>query len=283
MKKIIVNTVLALMLIAAGFAGLDTKAEAATQSIGWDVTYSGNGFSSNYDVSKSTITSVMPGDTIVFRVNYINGSKDASDFYLSTDIINSLEEKSIGGGESNAAGGAYSYKLGYTVKGVETIIYDSETIGGDTSVVAGLKQVQGQAGDGSGAYFNLGKLEAGESGTINIEIALDGNSQDNSYMAKLATLDVKFGAEKSVTEPEVIKTTSVNKVTNNIGSGGQVVYTVPGGTEVVLIDEPVVPLADPVTGDSILPLLICTVAMAFGIILVVMYFIIMKKQREEVA
>ena len=285
MKKKILYTALALMLIATGFMGVKGKAEAATQSVGWDVTYNGSGFDSTYDVSKSTITSTMPGDTIVFKVNYYNATKDAAEFYLSTDIINSLEEKSIGGGSSNAAGGAYSYKLAYTINGTDTVIYDSETIGGDNDVVAGLKQVQGQAGDGSGAYFNIGKLASDPDkknpGTVTIEISLDGNSQDNSYMAKLATLDVRFGAEK--VEEETVKNTTVNKVTNHTGGGSKVVYTTPGGTQVVYIEEPATPLANPITGDSLLPLVLCTAAMLTGIILIALYFIISKKQREEVA
>lgn len=285
MKKKIVYTALALMLIATGFLGIKENAKAATQSVGWDVTYNGSGFSSTYDVSKTTITGTMPGDTIIFNVNYINGSNETTEFYLSTDIINSLEEKSVGGGSSNAAGGAYSYKLAYTINGATNVIYDSETVGGDDSVVAGLKQVQGQAGDGNGAYFNIGKLAPASNGsnmgTVTIEIALDGNSQDNSYMATLATLDVRFGAQK--VEEETVKNVTVEKVTNYTGGGNKVVYTTPGGTQVVYIEEPTVPLANPVTGDSLLPLVLCTLTMIAGILLIVLYFILSKKQREEVA
>ena len=169
--------------------------------------------------------------------------------------------------------------------GKDVAVVRLRQVGGDDTVVAGLKQVQGQADDGSGAYFNIGTLasdpDKSNPGTVTIEIALDGNSQDNSYMAKLATLDVRFGAQK--VETETTKNTTVNKVTNYTGGGNKVVYTTPGGTQVVYIEEPSVPLANPVTGDSLLPLLLCTLTMIAGILLIVLYFILSKKPREEVA
>lgn len=276
MKKKLMNIVLALSLISVGFIGTDSFSYAKTQTVGWDVSYDGNKFTSTYDVSKASITSAMPGDTIDYSIVYKNTSDTAAVFYLNTDIINSLEEKSIGGGSSDATGGAYSYKLSYKINDKEQVIYDSETIGGDNTTVLGLKQAEGNAKDNEAVYFNVGQLAASESGTINISIALDGNSQDNSYMSKLATLDVKFGVEK-VEKPadKVERSTSVNRV----------VYTTPGGVEVVTLEDPSVPLAiqntgNPVTGDSLLPIVFCTVAMLIGIILVVTYMVLSKKQGE---
>lgn len=274
MKKRIGSLFLALAITGVGIMLNTSLVNAATQTTGWTVTYDGGKFVSDYDISKSTITSAMPGDTISYEVNYKNASGTTSDFYVSTDVINSLEEKSIGGGQSNAAGGAYTYKLSYKVGNQETVIHDSETVGGDNNTVVGLKQAVGNIESGKVPYFNVGRLNNGQTGTIIITVKLDGNSQDNNYMEKLATLDLKFGAEK-VPKPQnnVVTNTSVNHV----------VYTTPGGVQVVAIDEPKVPQSggNPVTGDSILPIIICTMAMVLGIILVVIYFRMEKKTKRR--
>lgn len=276
MKKII-HLVLALTLSVAGLTGQMINADAKTQTASWNVTYDGSKLNSSYDVDKATITSVMPGDTITYSVSYINNSSEATDFYLSADIINSLEDKNADGtSASGINGGAYSYKLSYTVDGVETSIYNSDTIGGDSEAIKGLNQAKTNLDNGKSLYFPVGTLKQGGSGTVNITIVLDGNSQDNDYMTKLASLDVKFGVEKAVTEP------TTNVVNNTVTKS--VVYTIPGGQQVVAIDEPRVPLAGgPVTGDSLIPIIVCTSTLVIGIILIGWYFIICKKQRKEEA
>ena len=208
-------------------------------------------------------------------LNRKNTSADATNFYLSTDIINSLEDKSADGSASSATGGAYSYKVSYTVDGKETIIFDSDVLGGE-STVKGLNQVKSNLAEGKEAFFPLGTLNNGGAGTVTIQINLDGNSQDNAYMYKLATLDVKFGVEKAE-QPQ-------DKVINNTVTRNEV-YTIPGGQQVIAIDEPTTPLAggSPQTGDSIVPLVGCTAGLLVGMVLIGWYFIISKKGRKEVA
>ncbi len=274
MKKLI-HLVLALIISVAGLTGLMINAQAKAQSASWDVTYDGNKLSSSYDVSKSTITSVMPGDTITYLVGYKNASSQAADFYLGTDIINSLEDKNADGTDaSNISGGAYSYKISYTVDGTKTAIYNSEVLGGDNTTVKGLNQAKNTIQSGQALYFPVGTIKPGGQGQIEIEIVLDGNSQDNNYMTKLASLDVRFGVEKT-TVP-----TATNVVNNTVTKS--VVYTVPGGKQVVAIDEPVVPLdGGPVTGDSLIPIIVCAASLLLGILLIGLYFIISMRQRKE--
>ena len=134
MKKKILNVVLALTLVM-GFNNTAIISNAAEDSLSysWDVTYNGKNFTSTYDSSKAAIQNVMPGDTITYTVNYINGTNEATDFYMNADVIKTLEDTSV------AEGGAYSFKI--TNNG-ETI-FDSETVGGDAEEVVGLKQVKG--------------------------------------------------------------------------------------------------------------------------------------------
>ena len=273
MNRKILNLALGMLIVVASLIFIKSEALAKTHSTEWNVSYDGKEFTSDYNVSKSTITSVMPGDTIEFSVGYKNDSDKTTDFYVNTDIINSLEDKSINGEGSNAAGGGYSFKMDYVVDGNSVTIFNNETIGGDNATVAGLRQIQGSLDDNSNTYFAVGQLIPEASGTIKINIKLDGNSQDNLYMSKLATLDVKFGAEQiSGTTTSESSDTSVNKV----------VYVTPGGTEVIVIEESAVPLAvTPLTGDSILPIVVCSISMIIGILFVIIYFVLVRRQREE--
>ena len=273
MKIKYMNLVLALALTVAGLLGQGLTANAKDDAkASWNVIYTGSKLDdSSYSVDKATIQNVMPGDTFTYEVTYKNDSGKSADFYLSTDVIDSLED------EGDATGGAYTYKLYYEANGKKTDLYSNDLVGGESSIV-GLHQVQGNLEADEKTYFGIGTLAGGSSGKVTLVISLDGNSQDSDYMQKLAQIDFKFGVEDTPNpkpETKVITNTKTRRV----------VYTIPGGTEVVAINDPSIPLAGggPVTGDSILPLIICTVTLLIGILLIGLYFIAAKKQREEVA
>ncbi|MCR5415246.1 MAG: hypothetical protein K6E79_00435 [Pseudobutyrivibrio sp.] len=270
MNKKRLNIVLALAVGVVGLMGLSETADAKTQETGWTINFDGSTVSSGTTTDKGTIVSAMPGDTIQYNVTYTNSSTISADFYLDTEVINSLENKNADGTDANISGeGAYSYSIKYTIDGATTTIYDSESVGAiETSEITE---------NNKSSYFGIGNLAAGNSGLITVEVVLDGNSQDNDYMAKLATLELKLGVEK-----DVIPENKTNTVTTS-GNVKKVVYTVPGGTEVVLIDDPIVPLDGPQTGDSIIPILISSVALLIGILLVIWYFRLTRKEKEEVA
>lgn len=282
MKNKILNLILALALTVAGFAGTESTAFAKDHTASWDVTYTGSKLESTYDVEKNTITDMMPGDTIKFSVGYKNDEKSGKtvDIYLSTDIINSLEDKAADKSDSNAAsGGAYSYKIINKKSSGDEVLFNSEILGGE-SAVKGLNQIKSNLADGKSPYFQLGRFAPNEGGTVEIDITLDGNTQDNSYMYKLATLDVKFGVEET-------KTYSNNppKVVNEVVTK-EVVYTLPGDQQVIIIDDPSIPLDGgfgPETGDSLVPVIGCSVGLLVGLMLIGCYFIVAKKNREEVA
>ncbi len=271
MKRLYLNMVLALTLVATSFTANKINAQAETAGIGWEVTYDGSKITSSYDAANCKISNVMPGDTIEYTVQYNNASGEEANFYMNADVVKSLEEG------SEATGGAYSYKITYS--GSETPLFDSETVGGDADAAiakVGLDQVNGN----EGSYFSLGSLSNGDHGTVTVAITLDGNSQTNAYMATLAELEIKFGAEptSSAREGETVekRNTVVKRVVN----------TLDGGTEVVIIDDDTIPLAggdNPLTGDSIMPLLLCGAFLFFGLILIVWYFVMTRNKKEEVA
>ena len=268
MKKLHLNIVLALIVMTAGFTFAGTTAHAETLKIEpWDVTYTGSSMKSNYDPAKAVIKDTMPGDTIEYTVNYINDSKSDATFYMSADVIKTLEEGSI------ATGGSYTYKI--TCSEMEEPLFDSETIGGDenASAVVGLNQVNGN----EGSYFSLGSLEVGKSGQVTVKVTLDGNSQTNNYMSTLAELEIKFGAEPTDSAREGDKEERHNTVVK------RVVNTLDGGTEVVVIEDDSIPLdgGNPLTGDSLFPLVMCGIALFAGLLMILWYFIITRDKKEE--
>ena len=269
MKKKYINFALALLVAGASFMGMDKVAFAQTQHVDWEVTYTGSDFDSTYNSAKASISNTMPGDTIEFNVTYNNGTNEAATFYMNADVIKSLEE------ESEANGGAYSYKILNSTSSIP--IFDSETIGGEATDVVGLNQVSSK----EGAYFSLGSIPAGESGVVTVAISLDGNSQNNNYMSTLAQLQIKFGAEP--TSEADGGETIVEKVKKTIVK--EIVTVLEDGTEVVIIDDENIPLnggvGNPRTGDSIMPIVFCSVALMLGIALIVVYFMMTKKQKRE--
>ena len=263
MKKKYLNLALALTIVA-GLFNFNLNANAATNedpTLNWTVSYDGSSLKSDYSyiAAKSQISSAMPGDTITYNITYANNSSKSADFYMKSDVISSLESTE----GTSASGGAYSYTVLYNSGSGDTTIYDSATLGGSNTDVVGLMQ----AAATNDSYFYVGNLSSGSAGVVTIKITLDGNSQTNSYMSTLASLGIQFGVEDS---------TVTNTVTRNI------VYEIPGGTSIIeIIDDTLVPLAGPKTGDSIVLLVICAVALFAGLGLIGWYFSLTKKKEEE--
>ncbi len=273
MKKKLLNIVLALTVVIAGFTGMSNTADAEEIGVKWNVNYDGSTISSNFselygDTTKDDISKAMPGDTLYYEVEYGNGTDSAATFYMNAGVVESLEKG------STATGGAYSYTI--TNNGSE--IFNSNTVGGDNTTTVGLDQID----QGDSSYFSLGSIEAGDSGVVRVTIVLDGNTQTNSYMEAVATLDIKFGAEPTAdaTSGDSTVETVKKSIVKNIAK------VLDDGTEIVIIDDDDVPLTtggSPQTGDSILPLIMCAVALLIGIMLILWYFKMTKEQGREEA
>lgn len=264
MKKKLINIVLALTVVIAGFAGTNITAAADEVGVGWTVSYTGSSIQSDYQEkygsSNATISSAMPGDTLYYEVTYKNNSGSAASFYMNANVVETLEAG------SEASGGAYSY----TITNNGSTIFNSNTVGGDNTTTVGLEQVK----KGESSYLSLGSVANGASGVVRVSVILDGNTQDNSYMSTLASLNIQFGAEATKTE------TTTNTIVKSV------VTVLEDGTEVVIIDDDDVPLTsggNPQTGDSIIPIIVCTIALVLGLMLIVWYFIMTKNQRREEA
>ena len=70
---------------------------------------------------------MQPGDRVVLTMKLKNEDSNATDWYMTNKVLDSLEAST----NADANGGAYTYRLTYqNPAGQETILYDSERVGG---------------------------------------------------------------------------------------------------------------------------------------------------------
>ncbi len=190
MKKKIMALFLALTLSC----GMSAQAEEFYGGEDWQVTFtSDRKMDSNFkrgDLDEA-VSGLQPGDSILFTVNLKNENDASTDWYMTNEVLYSLEDRSA---NSGTRGGAYTYELVYTDKnGVENVLFSSDTIGGESDSAAGegLHAATGALEE----YFYLDSLSRGESGVITLLIALDGETQGNDYQDTLADLQMNFAVE----------------------------------------------------------------------------------------
>lgn len=190
MKKIL-SALLAVVLAATMAAS--AYAEELQGSEGWAVSFTtADKMASNFSssVMDDEVKGIQPGDAITFTVTLRNDNSSETDWYMTNKVLHSLEDRSHAG----TKGGAYAYRLTYRGPGGTRTLYDSDTVGGE--------QI-GQGGEGlheaTGAlqnYFYLDTLKRGQTGVVTLRVALDGETQGNSYQDTLADLQMNFAVEK---------------------------------------------------------------------------------------
>ena len=192
MKKIKLATILLLSFVIVLGMSQAVFAESTPVDGG---TYTFDGNKMTYSAGTATdkeVEGLEPGDDVTITFTYTNGSDDTTYWYMENTILKTLEERSA------AAGGGYSYML----KDGDTVIFGSDAVGGEnTTASAGVKKgllgvndaIEGDSGE---AWFFVRELGAGESGKTTLRVALDGESQVNSYESTNGKLQVNYGVEK---------------------------------------------------------------------------------------
>lgn len=174
---------------------LQVFAEEFTGSDDWSVEFTQDKkMESNFSTGSfvDVLDYLQPGDSAGFQVRIQNSCEDTTDWYMSNKILKSLEDGSI-----TAASGGYSYVLTYTAtSGEKTVLYNSETIGGENFAddAEGLHEATTALKD----YFYLDTLNRGQTGLVELFIRLDGETQGNDYQDTLAQLQLDFAVELSV-------------------------------------------------------------------------------------
>ncbi len=190
-KKISLFLLCGLLLIQ----GLPAHAETFYGDETWNVTFnSDNEMASSFKTSdiNDVVSGMQPGDNVIITLSLKNDNQTATDWYMKNEVLYSLEDRSANG---QTKGGAYTYRLSYRSNqgGEETVLFDSDTVGGEDVSAAGegLKEATSSLKE----YFYLDTLSQSQSGVITLEVALDGETQGNDYQDTLADLQMEFAVE----------------------------------------------------------------------------------------
>jgi len=200
MRKIRITTILLLSFMLV--LGMSQAVFAQSTPVdGGTYTFDGN--SITYEAGKTTDTEIEglePGDDVTITFTYKNDSPDTTYWYLENTILQTLEQ------ESEASGGGYSYIL----KDGTTEIFNSDAIGGeDTPSSSGINEGllgvnDAIKGDSKDQWFFVRELGAGDSGETTLYVALDGESQANSYEQTNGKLQVNYAVEKQPPGEDII-------------------------------------------------------------------------------
>ena len=200
MKKKVFAFIVVLSLILA--LPLTVSADHLSGGSGWTVEFTKDEkLVSNFSSSSlaDEARGLQPGDDITFTITLKNSSGKTADWYMLNEIVRSLEDT-----QKNAAGGAYTYLLTYAPSaGSPITLYDSNKVGGELkgSEPEGLKEVDSALKN----YMALETMKTGASGVVTLKVALDGETQGNSYQDTLADLRLRFAVEVTPTG-KIIKT-----------------------------------------------------------------------------
>lgn len=200
MKKNIFAFVLILSLLLV--LPLSASAEQFSGGSGWTVEFNTNEkLVSNFSSSSiaDAIRGLQPGDEVTFTITLKNTSGKSADWYMLNEILRSLEDT-----QEVAMGGGYSYLLAYTPSaGSPITIYDSNRVGGELQdgEPEGLHGVDSALKN----YMALESMATGKSGVVTLKVALDGETQGNSYQNTLADLRLRFAVEVTPTG-KIVKT-----------------------------------------------------------------------------
>ena len=175
---------------------------------GWRAVFSGEKMESNFSSEDiiDAIGAMQPGDSVTLKVGVENQDDAGSNWYMKNEVLRSLEAD-----RSRASGGAYTYRLAYQdAQNNETVFFDSDTVGGE-----GSEEGLGEATSSMEEWFFLDNLAAGKSGTVELTVALDGETIANNYQNTLAELELAFAVE-----PDMTLTDDNDPGTEEPGGGG---------------------------------------------------------------
>lgn len=190
MKKRLYGLALGALLLAA--APLTVRAETVHGGP-WEVAFTEEArMESTFTGAEITnvVSGMQPGDETVAVLEIANKNNSATEWYMANEILSSLEDSAEG-----ASGGAYTYRLVYIAPdGDRTVLFSSDTVGGSGNQAGeGLHGVS----DALANYIYLGTLAEGQKGTVELTVALDGETQGNGYQDTLADLTMNFAVELS--------------------------------------------------------------------------------------
>ena len=198
---------LAIIILALIMVLMMSQAAFAETYDGGTFSYDGKEITNN-DAAKTidkAIANLQPGDEVTFTFTYKNDSKVSTEWYLMNEVIKTLEE-------AGGTNGGYTYELINNGKKEGTVtIFSSDAVAGEDSENPdtenqGLKT----ATDATGTeWIYIDTLEPGQYGTTTLKVALDGESQANSYMLTDGQLRIVYGVEDTAVGEDIIRHVTV--------------------------------------------------------------------------
>lgn len=217
--------IMTFILLAGLFVTAPATARAESLTAESNVSFtSENKLAADYTSAdmNNAVYNLQPGDDITITLNLKNENAMAANWYMTNEVLQSLEETT----GSEATGGAYEYELAYTDPGgAREVLFTSDTVGGENSGSrVGLKA----ATSGLEDYLYLDTIAPGQQGLITLRVALDGETEGNSYQNTLASLQMNFAVDTTTVYNETI--TEVvdeegNPVPENSSSRTEIVRT----------------------------------------------------------
>lgn len=203
MKKIL-NRILPPVMIAAmlvSVMSISAFAELVPAANNWSVSFTTDKkMVSTFKTAEmdDQIYGLQPGDYTDITLNLKNDNETTTDWYMTNQVLKSLEDTRDS--DTGLAGGAYTYILTYKgnqAGSEERVLFSSETVGGENVSQAG--EGLHEATDALKDWIYLDTLKKGEGGTLNLRVALDGETQGNDYQDTLAELQMNFAVELNTT------------------------------------------------------------------------------------
>ncbi|MCI8639878.1 MAG: hypothetical protein HFG41_12280 [Coprococcus sp.] len=190
-------------LLALGSA-MTVFAEDRQGASGWEVVFDGKSMDSNFTKGKmdDELYNMQPGDSVELTISLKNTYNGEADWYMKNQVLETLEKAG-----NKAEGGAYDYLLTYTdADGKESTLYASEKFGGDEKKNGeGLLAATQTLDD----YFYLGRMSKGDTGTVKLKVALDGETLVGTYQNTLASLQMDFATELPTSRTTSLRPKSV--------------------------------------------------------------------------
>ena len=187
------------LLLSAGLVVLNTTAVLADGTSNQTVTFDGTNMTSTFDgdTMDRVMADMQPGDTVNYDIALVNNHSETTDWWMRNDVLRTFEEM-----QEDPAFGGYIYKLTYIGSKGETVIFDSNSVGGDDEDdIQGLEEVD----EALEEYFYLDALDPGQTGHVHLTVTLDGPTLRNAYFNTFAQLEFQFGVETNHVEPLIVE------------------------------------------------------------------------------
>ncbi len=188
-KRFLAFSLISLLVLASSMTAFAEDRQGAS---GWQVVFDGRKLESNFTNANmdDEIFGIEPGDSIELTISLKNNYNGQVDWYMKNQVLKTLEEAE---NNRNISGGAYDYLLTYTdADGAVNTLFSSEKFGGEGRYNGvGLHGATTTLDE----YFYLERMGNGDSGTIKLKVALDGETQGNAYQNTLARLQMDFATE----------------------------------------------------------------------------------------